>query len=204
MNWPALAAGALLLAAACTGGVPAPPSTASATTEVTGSPVAVPTTPATATLPPSPVPTHRPNDDVVASTAAIPLEELPLIEFTDSSGRTVTLPVEVLPREEFSIGLSGRYHLEGRGMLFYWGVPVRSGFWMKDTHIDLSIAFVDGDGRIADIREMEAESLDLVLAASVYHMAIEAPAGWYASNGLAIGDRARLTFALPAALAGGG
>lgn len=200
INWPLFAAGALLLAAACTGDAPTGPATAPATPDVTASPVADPTSAAA----PSPVPTARPNDDLVASTAVIPLEELPLVEFTDSSGRTVTLPIEVLPRDEFPVGLSGRYQLEERGMLFYYGEAVRSGFWMKNTHIDLSIAFIDGDGRIVDIREMEAESLETVLAAAVYHMAIEAPAGWYASNGLAIGDRARLAFELPAALAGGG
>ena len=89
-------------------------------------------------------------------------------------------------------------------MLFYYGQAVRNGFWMKNTHIDLSIAFIDGAGRIVDIREMEAESLEIVLAASVYHMAIEAPAGWYASHGLAVGDRARLDFVPPAELEGGG
>lgn len=189
-------AAALLLAVACTGDAPAAPPTP----EVTTSPGATSTTIA----PSSPVATPRPNDDLVASTAVIPLEELPLVEFTDSGGRTVTLPIEVIPRDEFPVGLSGRYQLEERGMLFYYGQAVRNGFWMKNTHIDLSIAFIDGDGRIVDIREMEAESLDTVLAASVYHMAIEAPAGWYASNGLAVGDRARLDFDLPAELADGG
>lgn len=200
INRPLFVVAALLLAAACTGGAPAGPATAPAPPNATRSSVASPKIAPR----PTPEPAQRPNDDIVASTAAIPIEELPLVEFTDSSGRVVTLAIEVLPRPEFPVGLSGRYHLEERGMLFYYGEAVRNGFWMKNTHIDLSIAFIDGDGRIVDIREMEAESLDIVLAASVYHMAIEAPAGWYASNGLAVGDRARLDFEASAALAGGG
>jgi uncharacterized membrane protein (UPF0127 family) len=146
----------------------------------------------------------RPNDDVVASTAPIPTEELPLVEFVTSSGTVVALPVEVVPRDEFPIGLSGRYALEERGMLFYYGEPRRNGFWMKDTHIDLSIAFADGEGRIVDIRAMEAESLEVVLSAAPFEFAIEAPAGWYADNGVAAGDAVRLAFDLPPELAGGG
>ena len=119
---------------------------------------------------------------------------------TGSDGARYELPLEVPPRAEYSVGLSGRYHLEGRGMLFWYTELVRRPFWMKDTHIDLSIAFVDDDGVIVEILDMEAESEEFRVAAYFYRYAIEAPPGWYAERGLAAGDTAILDFAIPESL----
>jgi uncharacterized membrane protein (UPF0127 family) len=110
------------------------------------------------------------------------------------------LPLEMLPRGEYTVGLSGRYHLEGRGMLFWYPELVRRSFWMKDTHIDLSIAFVDDDGVIVEIFDMQAESEEIRTTASSYRFALEAPLGWYAERGLAVGDTAILDFPIPESL----
>ncbi len=88
-------------------------------------------------------------------------------------------------------------------MLFYFPQTARGPFWMKDTHIDLSIAFVTTDERIVDIREMRAESTDLVTPSADYRYAIEAPAGWYAKHKVRVGDTARLNFPLPKTITGG-
>jgi uncharacterized membrane protein (UPF0127 family) len=126
--------------------------------------------------------------------------DLPLVEFVRRSGGNVCLPLEVVPPDEFTIGLSGRYELDDRGMLFYFGHQARGSFWMKNTHVDLSIAFVAGDNRIVEIREMQAESLDFVTPAADYTYAIEAQPGWYERNGIAVGDEVRFAFDLNAAL----
>lgn len=195
---------ALLLAlsvAACSGGDEIMP-----TAEPTGEPtIATPSsTPAiTATATPSPTltPTATPTpDERVASTFAIPTEELPVAVLTRSDGVRYELPLEVPPRAEYTVGLSGRYHLEGRGMLFWYTELVRRPFWMKDTHIDLSIAFVDSDGVIVEIFDMEAESVEFRVAGDFYRYALEAPLGWYAERGLAAGDTANLDFPIPDSL----
>jgi uncharacterized membrane protein (UPF0127 family) len=137
----------------------------------------------------------------VASTAAIPLERLHVAEFVraDGSGTPARLPIEVLPAGEFSVGLSGRRVLGERGMLFDYGAPGQEGaFWMKNTHIDLDIAFIDDALRIVSIRTMQAESEEHVRSAAPYQSAIEAPAGWYAAHGIREGDRVR--YAPPPAL----
>jgi uncharacterized membrane protein (UPF0127 family) len=151
----------------------------------------------TATATPTPTPTA---DEPVASTFAIPTEELPVAVLTRSDGTRYELPLEVPPRDEYSVGLSGRYELDGRGMLFWYGELVQQPFWMKDTHIDLSIAFVDEEGVIVDIFDMEAESEEFRMAASFYRFAVEAPLAWYAERGLAAGDSVALDFPIPESL----
>lgn len=131
----------------------------------------------------------------VASTAAIPIESLPVARFTMPDGTETRLPVEVIGAAEFAIGLSGRTSLEGRGMLFYWpDGNSQSGFWMKGTHIPLDIAFVDRDLEVIAILQMEAESLEIHRPDAPYLAAVEAPLGWYAAHGIEVGARVTWEF----------
>ena len=58
--------------------------------------------------------------------------------------------------EERRRGLMGIESLPtDEGMAFVFEEPVDSTFWMKDTLIPLSIAFVDEDGRVIDVLDME-------------------------------------------------
>lgn len=184
----------LALASGCSSAEETP-----ATASITTIPAVQVTRTATPGVEGSPAPTPTPTpDDRVASTFATPTSELPAVEFTRADGGVVRLPLEVPPRDEYGVGLSGRYHLDGRGMLFYYpGGDTTTGFWMQDTHIDLSIAFVDAEGRILDIFEMKAESTDIVRPAEPYEAAIEAPAGWYREHGIRPGDEARFDFEIP-------
>ncbi len=82
-------------------------------------------------------------------------------------------------------------------MLFHWDDGmVRRSFWMKNTHIDLDIAFIGSDFVVQEIFGMEAESLDIRAPADAYQYAVEAPSGWYAANGVQVGDSARFAFDL--------
>ncbi len=104
-----------------------------------------------------------------------------------ADGQTYSLPVEIPPRSEYGIGLSGRYELEGRGMLFHYPQGGRAGFYMRNTHIDLAIAFVGLDDRVIAVREMEAESMEIVRPEGIYRYAVEAPSGWYGERGIGEG-----------------
>ena len=56
-------------------------------------------------------------------------------------------------------GLMGRTHLAAdRGMLFVFEQPGRHCFWMRDTPLPLSIAFIDAAGRIASLADMAPRS----------------------------------------------
>ena len=129
-----------------------------------------------------------------ASTASIPTSELPLVRFVPRTGAPVELPVEVLPREEFAIGFSGRYEIEGRGMLFYYPELSGGGFWMRNTHVDLDIAFIDADRQVIFITTMLADTLDVHRPGAPYLAAIETPAGWYAEHGIGVGARVEFLF----------
>ena len=137
----------------------------------------------------------------VASTASIPTSALPKARFT-FGGKTIVLPIEVISEKEFPIGLSGRRSLEGRGMLFAFPDGAKTGFWMKNTHIDLDIAFVDASMKVIDIQTMKADTLDEHRPATSYVAAIEAPAGWYAANGVQRDATVALDVDLRAAAAG--
>ncbi len=82
-----------------------------------------------------------------------------------------------------------------QGMAFVFPEPTRATFWMKDTPIPLSIAFVNAEARVVTIEEMQPchEDPCPTYASSVpYTMAVEANAGWFDSMGVAVGDRATL------------
>ena len=122
----------------------------------------------------------------VASTAALATSALPKAKFTTGTA-SVTLPIEVPPEREYGIGLSGRSSLEGRGMLFAFPDGAAVGFWMKGTHIDLDIAFVDASMRVIEVKTMRADTLDIHKPAANYVAAVEVPAGWYAANAVKVG-----------------
>ncbi len=151
---------------------------------------------ATPAASPSPAPTA--GSEGVASTAAIPTDELPRVRFVTTDGRDATLPIEVPPPEEYRLGLSGRHELEGRGMLFYYpSGESTSGFWMQNTHIDLDIAFVDAGREVLEVLRMEANTERIHRPAEPYLAAIEAPAGWFESHGIAAGAQVEFLFELP-------
>lgn len=133
--------------------------------------------------------------ETVASTYFVPTSELPVTRITTVDGRTVDLPTEVPAKDEYGIGLSGRATFEGRGMLFYYpGETGGPGFWMRNTHINLDIAFIGGDGAILLIRQMTAESEEIHHPGRAYLAGLEAPAGWYEANGIHEGDHVEFLF----------
>jgi uncharacterized membrane protein (UPF0127 family) len=75
------------------------------------------------------------------------------------------------------------------GMLFVFDEPGYHSMWMKDTLIPLSVAFVDKDGVILNILDMEPQTLDSHMAAGPAVYAIETNKGWYADKKVKAGDK---------------
>jgi uncharacterized membrane protein (UPF0127 family) len=86
-------------------------------------------------------------------------------------------------------GLMGRKSLaDGEGMLFVFETDRILSFWMKDTLIPLSIAFISHDGRILELHDMEPLSTRSIQSARSARYALEAPRGWFARAGVGPGD----------------
>ena len=76
-----------------------------------------------------------------------------------------------------------------RGMLFVLPEAGVQCFWMKNTLIPLSIAFLDDSGRIVQIADMKPQSRDNHCSVKPVRFALEMNAGWFKSRGLAAGGR---------------
>jgi uncharacterized protein len=84
---------------------------------------------------------------------------------------------------------------EDAGMLFLFPAEHSGGFWMKNTLIPLSIAFVDADGRIVRILDMEpcrADPCPIYDPSVAYRSALEVNRGAFAEWGVVEGDRLTL------------
>ena len=75
------------------------------------------------------------------------------------------------------------------GMLFIFDEPAYHAMWMKNTLIPLSVAFLDADGRILNILDMEPQTLDTHQAAGPARYAIETNKGWFVERNVKAGDK---------------
>jgi uncharacterized membrane protein (UPF0127 family) len=113
---------------------------------------------------------------------------------TVSFGKRGTLQVEIADTdEERQHGLMGVADLPtNHGMAFRWDAQTEGTFWMKDTLIPLSIAFVDAEGKVVSMSDMEPCTSDpcpTYAATAPYVTAIEANLGWFADHHVGIGDQ---------------
>jgi uncharacterized membrane protein (UPF0127 family) len=107
------------------------------------------------------------------------------------AGGPVALKAELARTEDQRrLGLMFRKELkDGEGMLFIFAQDQILAFWMKNTLIPLSIAFIASDGRILEIRELEPGNLQTVKSGRSCRYALEVPRGWFDRAGLGPGDR---------------
>ena len=78
---------------------------------------------------------------------------------------------------------------DGEGMLFIFERDEILSFWMKNTLVPLSIAFISSEGRILEIYDMEPGNLAPVSSGRSARYALEVPQGWFGRAGIRIGDR---------------
>ena len=101
------------------------------------------------------------------------------------------LKVEVAAEEEQRMqGMMYRKSMgQEEGMLFIFDEPAYHSMWMKNTLIPLSVAFIDKDGVILNILDMEPQTLDSHMAAGPAVYAIETNKGWFAGKKIKPGDK---------------
>ena len=109
------------------------------------------------------------------------------------NGHPLVVELAATPQSR-TCGLSKRAALDdNHGMLFVYPRSDLRIFWMKDTWIPLSIAFLDGSGNIINIEIMSPDQTE-----KKYHSrlpalyALEVNQGWFRLNGIKVGDRVEM------------
>jgi uncharacterized protein len=114
----------------------------------------------------------------------------------DPGGSNVQVRIEIADdMNEMERGLMDRTALaENAGMLFVYPQERELSFWMRNTLIPLSIAFMDSEGRIVDIQDMEAldDQPPHYTSAEPAQYALEVNQGFFDERGVEVGDRAKL------------
>lgn len=127
---------------------------------------------------------------------------LPIVALTvaDADGRAVaSISAEVVATPgQRQRGLMFRQSLgEDTAMLFVYPAETDGAFWMKDTAIPLTIAFLAADGRVLELIDGAPFDETLLRPAAPYRYALEVNAGWFARRGLTAGARVVLPPGLP-------
>ena len=107
-----------------------------------------------------------------------------------SDGKSVTLVVELaVTDQERAEGLMFRTKLpDGEGMLFLFERDEQLSFWMKNTLIPLSIAYISANGQITEIKDMYPQDETAVGSSRSVRYALEVPQGWFTRAGIQIND----------------
>jgi len=104
-------------------------------------------------------------------------------------GYPITAELAASP-EQHSVGLMHRQNLDPDcGMLFCYDEPQELSFWMRNTHVPLSIAFIDDEGRVAGIEDMEPYNETPIKSRLPCRWALEANRGWFSDRNIGVGAR---------------
>ena len=125
---------------------------------------------------------------VVLAAAASAGAELPTVELSIKGHRVVAEVAATVATR--TTGLMNRFSLQpDHGMLFVFDQPQSMYFWMKNTYVPLSIAFIDAGGRIVNIEDMAPQTETAHPSRGPALYALEMKKGWFAQNGIGEGDR---------------
>ena len=120
--------------------------------------------------------------------ASVAHSELPTMPLTIGSH---SLVAEVASTDsQRGTGLMHRRMLpENRGMLFVFPDIALHGMWMMNTFLPLSVAFIDREGTIINIADMEPHTTNTHSATRPAKYALEMNQGWFRKRGIKAGDK---------------
>lgn len=78
---------------------------------------------------------------------------------------------------------------ENRGMLFVFPNVAMHGMWMMNTYVPLSVAFIDEEGIIINIEDMQPHTRDAHSAKKPARYALEMNLGWFRKRGIGPGAK---------------
>ena len=123
-----------------------------------------------------------------ASSFAQVNKNLPVIDLTI---KTSKLKAEVAADNNTrSIGLMNRFSLAtDHGMIFVFAQSEPLAFWMRNTFVPLSIAYIDSKGVIVNIVDMKPQDESTHPSAGPAMFALEMKQGWFKERGIVAGDK---------------
>ena len=92
--------------------------------------------------------------------------------------------------EEHAIGLMFRKEMPpNEGMLFVFNAPAKQCFWMKNTLLGLTAAFVADDGTVVNLEDMQANTTESHCSTKPVRYVLEVNQGWFAKKGIKAGAK---------------
>ena len=118
--------------------------------------------------------------------------DAPYAEVQIDTHPRISLELARTPQEREQ-GLMYRQSLDpDSGMLFVYTAPATEAYWMRNTLVALSIAWLGQDGTILDIQDMQPETDDNHSPGVAYWYALEVNQGWFADHGVGVGQLIQL------------
>ena len=124
----------------------------------------------------------------VAQAQEGPQMNLRRVELTAGMHR-IDAQVALTPQER-QTGLMYRKEMPAHeGMLFVFEQPSQQCFWMKNTLLPLTAAFIADDGTIVNLEDMKPQTLDSHCSAKPVPYVLEMNQGWFAKKGIKAGAK---------------
>ena len=124
----------------------------------------------------------------VALSGSPSAEDLPTVQLSIKGHRLVAETATTTATR--TAGLMHRFSLKpDHGMLFVFDAPQPLAFWMKNTFVPLSIAFIGVDGKILNIEDMAPRTETTHPSRGLALYALEMKKGWFAERGIVAGER---------------
>ncbi|HST05402.1 MAG TPA: DUF192 domain-containing protein [Chloroflexia bacterium] len=135
-----------------------------------------------------------PRPGAAATLTAAPRLSTATLTILNAFGEKVVVQVEIAGTEPSrELGLMFRDQMDpAAGMLFDFGADTNSGFWMQNTILPLSIAFMKEDGTIINVADMQPLDLTSVPASGTYRYALEVNQGFFRAHNIVTGSKALL------------
>jgi hypothetical protein len=121
-------------------------------------------------------------------TAANAQQQMPEMALT-INGHKLTAEVAYTDPQRMQGLMYRRILPEDHGMLFVFAETARHAMWMKNTYIPLSVAFIDEQGVIINIENMQPQTEDTHPAAKPAKYALEVNLGWFGKHGVKPGSK---------------
>ena len=126
----------------------------------------------------------------IGSASAQPTPQTNLPRLTLSAGIHQFEVQLATTQQQQEIGLMFRTTMpQGEGMLFVFPEARKQCFWMKNTHLPLTAAFVAEDGTIVNLEDMKPQTTDSHCSSKPVPYVLEMNQGWFAKKGIKAGTR---------------